>query len=88
MTWDQITFLRGERPATEKWRRLPQEKANSMYSTPNIMHVIKSRRIRWAGHVACMEDGKGANRILLERPDGRQPFGRPRNNIQIYFQAM
>jgi hypothetical protein len=49
-----------------------------MYSSPNIIRVIKSRRMRWAGHVAGMGEGKGAYRILVGRPEGRRLLGKPR----------
>jgi hypothetical protein len=51
----------------------------SIYSSPNIIRVIKSRRVRWAGHVARMGAGRGAYRILVGRPEGRRPLGRPRH---------
>jgi hypothetical protein len=63
---------------TGKWRRLHNEELNDLYSSPNIIRVIKSRRIRWAGHVAHMGEKRGAYRILVGRPEGRQPLGRPR----------
>jgi hypothetical protein len=49
-----------------------------MYSSPNIVRVIKSRRMRWAGHVARMGEGRGICRILVWRPEGKRPLGRPR----------
>jgi hypothetical protein len=66
-------------PVTEEWRRLHNKELNEMYSSPNIIWVIKSRRMRWAGHVACMGEGKGAYRILVGRHEGRRPLGRPRH---------
>jgi hypothetical protein len=63
---------------TRDWRRLYNEELNDLYSTPNIIRVIKSRRIRWAGHVARMGEKRGAYRILVGRPEGRRPLGRPR----------
>ena len=53
-------------------------KLNDLYSSPNIILVIKSRRIRWAGHVAPMLARRGAYRILVGQPEGRRPLGRPR----------
>jgi hypothetical protein len=62
---------------TGKWRRLHNEELNDLYSSPNIIRVIKSKRM-WAGHVARMSEGRGAYRILVGRPEGRRPLGRPR----------
>jgi hypothetical protein len=56
---------------TGEWRRLHNEELNDLYSSPNIIRVIKSRRIRWAGNVACMGEGRGAYKILVGRPQGR-----------------
>jgi hypothetical protein len=65
--------------ATGEWRRLHNEELNDLYSSPNIIRVIKSRTMRWAGHVARMEEKRGAYRILVGRPEGRRPLGRPRH---------
>jgi hypothetical protein len=64
--------------ATGDWRTLHNEELSDLYSSPNIIRVIKSRRLRWAGHVARMGEERGAYRILLGRPEGRRPLGRPR----------
>jgi hypothetical protein len=64
---------------TGEWRRLHNEERNDLYSSPNIIQVIKSRRMRWVGHVARMGEGRGAYRILVGRPEGRRPLGRPRH---------
>jgi hypothetical protein len=66
------------RRATGEWRRLHNEELNDLYSSPNIIRVIKSRRMGWAGHVARMGEKRGAYRILVRRPEGRRPLGRPR----------
>jgi hypothetical protein len=75
---------------TGKWSRLHNEEPNDLYSLPNIIQVIKSRRMRWAGHVACQ--GRGAYRILVGRPEGRRSLGRPRrrweDNIKMDLQEM
>jgi hypothetical protein len=60
-----------------EWRRLHNDEFNDLYSSPNI-RVIKSRRMRWAAHVARMGEDSGAYRILVGRTEGRQPLGRPR----------
>jgi hypothetical protein len=60
---------------TGEWRRLHNEELNDMYSSPNNIREIKSRRMRWAGHVARIWEGRGAYRILVERPEGRRPLG-------------
>jgi hypothetical protein len=68
---------------------LHNEELNDLYSSPNIIQVIKSRRMRWAWHVACMGEGRGAYRILVGRPE-RRPLGRPRHrwedNIKMDLQ--
>jgi hypothetical protein len=77
---------------TGEWRRLHNEELNDIYSSPNIVRVIKSRRMRWAGHVARMGEGIGAYRILVGRREGRRPLGRPRrrweDNIKMDLQEM
>jgi len=63
---------------TGEWRRLHNEELNDLYSSPNIVRVIKSRRMRWAGHVARIGEERGVYRILVGKPEGRRPLGRPR----------
>jgi hypothetical protein len=69
------------------WRKLYNDELHSLYSSPNIVRVIKSRRMRWAGHVAHMGEGRGVYRVLVGRPEGKRPLGRPRrrweDNIKI-----
>jgi hypothetical protein len=60
------------------WRKLHNDELHSLYSSPNIVRVIKSRRMRWAGHVARMGKGRGVYRVLVGRPEGKIPLGRPR----------
>jgi hypothetical protein len=57
---------------------LHNDELHSLYSSPNIVRVIKLRRIRWAGHVAHMGEGRGAYRVLVGRFEGKRPLGRPR----------
>ena len=72
-----------------EWRRLRNEELNSLYRSPNIVRVIKSRRLRWAGHVARMEEGRSAFKILTGKPTGKRPLGRPRHrwedNVRMNF---
>jgi hypothetical protein len=63
---------------TGEWRRLHNEELNYLYSSPNIIRVIKWRRIRWAEHVARMRDRRGAYRVWVRRPEEKRPLGRPR----------
>jgi hypothetical protein len=63
---------------TGEWRRLHNEELIDLYSSPNIVRVIKSRRMRWAGHVARMGERRGAYRVLVGKPEGRRPLGRSR----------
>jgi hypothetical protein len=66
---------------------LHNDELHDLYSSPNIVRVIKSRRIRWAGHVARMGTGRGVYRVLVGRPEGKRPLGRSRrsweDNIKI-----
>jgi hypothetical protein len=66
------------------WRKLHNDELHSLHSSPNIVSVIKSRRMRWAGHVARMGEGRG---VLVGRPEGKRPLGRPRrrweDNIKL-----
>jgi len=60
---------------TREWRRLHNEELNDLYSSPNIVWVIKSRRMRWAGHVARMGEERGAYRVLVEETGGKETTG-------------
>jgi hypothetical protein len=63
---------------TGEWRRLHNEELNDLYSSPNIVRMIKSRRMRWAGHVERMGEERGLYRVLVGKPEGKRPLGRPR----------
>jgi len=63
---------------TREWRKLHNEELNNLYSSPNIVRVIKWRRMRRAGHVASMGEGRGVYRVLVGKPEGRKPLGRTR----------
>ena len=54
-------------------------------SLPNIVRVVKSRRMRWAGHMACMGKGTGVHRVLVGKPEGKRPLGRPRRRWEDYI---
>jgi len=77
---------------TGEWRRLHNEELNDLYSSPNIVLVIKSRRMRWAGHVACMGDERGVYRVLVGKPEGKRPLERLRRrwvgNIRMDLQEV
>ena len=74
-----------------EWR-LHNEELNDLYYSPNIVRVIKSRRMRWAGHVARMGEERGVYRVLVGKPEGRRPLGRPRrrwaDNIRMDLQEV
>jgi hypothetical protein len=72
---------------TGEWRKLHNEELPDLYSSPSIIRIIKPRRIRWAGHVARMGEKRNAYRLLVVKPEGKRPLGRPRrscvDNIRI-----
>ena len=63
---------------TGEWRKLHNAELHALYSSPDIIRNIKSRRLRWAGHVARMGESRNAYRVLVGRPEGKRPLGRPR----------
>ena len=77
---------------TGKWRKVHNEELNDLYSLPTIVRVIKSRRIRSAGDVACMGEGRFVYRVLVRKIQGRRPQGRPRrrweDNIKLDLQSV
>jgi hypothetical protein len=81
---------RGE--VIREWRRLHNEKLNDLYCSPNTVRLSKSRGMRWAGHVACMREGRGVYRVLVGKPEGKRPLGRRRrgwkNNIKMDLREM
>jgi hypothetical protein len=82
MYWWYVEFdavLSGKRDeVTREWRKLHNEELNYMYSSPNIVRVIKSRRMRSAGHVAHMGERRGVYRVLVVKSEGKSPLGRLR----------
>ena len=77
---------------TGEWRKLHNEELKGLYSSPNIVRVINSRRMRWAGHVAHMGERRGVYRVLVGKPEGKRPLGRPRrrweDNIRMDLQEV
>jgi hypothetical protein len=77
---------------TGGWRKLHNEELHGLCSSPSIVRVIKARRMRWAGHLARMGEMRGAYNILVVRPEGRRPLGRPRrrweDNIKMYHREI
>jgi len=77
---------------TGEWRKLHNEELSDLYSLPNIVRVIKSRKMRWAGHVARMGEGRGVYRVLVGKPEVKRPLGRPRrrweDNIKMDLQEV
>jgi hypothetical protein len=67
------------------WRKLHTDELQSLYSSPNIVSVVKSKRIRWAGRVACIGEGRGVYRVLVGRPKGERPLGRCRHRWEDNF---
>jgi len=77
---------------TREWRKQHNEELNDMYCSPNIVWVIKSRRMRWAGHVAGVGERTGIYRVLVGKPEGKRPLGRLRHrwegNIKMDLQEV
>ncbi|KAJ4452085.1 hypothetical protein ANN_03601 [Periplaneta americana] len=70
---------------TGEWRKLHNAELHALYSSPDIISNIKSRRLRWAGHVAHMGESRNAYRVLVGRPEGKIPLGRPRRRWEDYI---
>jgi hypothetical protein len=77
---------------TGEWRKLHNEELTDVYSPPNIIQVITLKRMRWAGHVACMEERRIAYKVLVGKPERRRSLGRPRliweDNIKMVLQEV
>jgi hypothetical protein len=69
---------------TGEWKKLRNEKLNDLYSLPSIVRVVKSR-MRWAGHVARMGEERNVHRVLVGKPEGKRPVGRPRRRWENYI---
>jgi hypothetical protein len=74
------------------WRKLHNKETNDLYSSPNIVQVIKLRRVRWVGHVVRMGERRGIYRVLVVKPEGKRPLGKPRHrwedNIKMDLQEV
>jgi hypothetical protein len=88
----RIIFAPKRDQVTREWSKLHNEELNDLYYSHSIIRVIKSRRMRWAGHVARMGEGRGVYRVLVGKPEGRRSFGRPRHrcedNIKLDLQEV
>jgi hypothetical protein len=77
---------------TGEWRKLHNEELNDLYCSPNTVWVIKSRRMRWAGHVVRMGEERGVYKVLVGKPKGKRPLERPRHrwedNIKMNLQEV
>jgi hypothetical protein len=77
-----MRIFRPNREEDGSWRKLQNDELHSLYSSPNIVRAIKSRRMRWAGHAARM-GGRGVYRVLVGKPEGKRPLERPRRRWRI-----
>ena len=86
------TFGSRRDEVTGEWRKLHNEELNDLCSSPNIVWVIKPRRMRFPGHVACMGERRGVYRVFVGKPEGKRPLGRPRHrwedNIKMDLQEV
>jgi hypothetical protein len=77
---------------TGEWRKLHNEELNDVYSLPNIVRVVKSGRMRWMWYVACMGKERGVHRVLVGKPEGKRPLGKPgrrwEDNITMELQEV
>ena len=77
---------------TGEWRKLHNGELKDLYSSPSIVRVVKSRIMRWTGHVARMGEERGVHRVLVGKPEGKRPLGRPRrrweDNIKMDLQEV
>jgi hypothetical protein len=88
----EVRVMRVVPHINSQWRKLHNEELSDLYSLPNIVRVVKSRRLRWAVHVARMGEGRGVHKVLVGKPEGKRPLGRPRHrwedNIKMDLQEV
>ena len=72
------------RDKSGEWRRLHNEELHGLYRSPNVVRVIKSRKLRWAGHLATKEEGRSSIKVLTDEPTGKSPLGLE-DNIRMYL---
>jgi hypothetical protein len=86
------TFGSSRDKVTREWRKLHNDELNDLYCSPNIVRVIKLRKMRWTGHVACMGERGGVCKFLVGKPERKRPFVRPRrrweDNIKMDLQEV
>jgi hypothetical protein len=70
------------------WRKLHNEELHNLYCSPSVIRMIKLRRMRWAGNIALMREKKNAYRILVGKPEGKRPVGRPRRRGRIILKQI
>ena len=71
-----------------EWRRMHNEELNDLYSSSNIVRMIKSRRMKWAGHLTHMGERRDVYRVLVGKPEGKRPLGRPRRRWRIVLRCI
>ena len=86
------TFGPRKNELTGQWKRLQNKDLNDFYSSPNVIRLIKSRRMRWMRHVACMEASRDVYGVLVGKPEAKRPHGRARrrreDNIKMNLQEV
>jgi hypothetical protein len=75
---NRIIFGGKKDDVTGEWRKLHNEELHNLYSVPNIIRQVKSRRMRWVGHVARMGEERKVYKVLMVKPEGKRPHGKPR----------
>jgi hypothetical protein len=77
--WGEYVYVSKRKEVVGGWRRLHNEELHNLYASPNIIRIIKSRRMRWVGHVACIGEMRNSFNILVGKHEEKRPLGRPRH---------